>query len=141
MAITALDEATLAKLETSALAAMKMAYNPYSKFGVGAALLTEEGLVFSGCNVENAAYGHSICAERTALLKAVSEGHQKFAAIVIVCSSGKPVAPCGACRQTLNEFAPDLPVVMAGSQKKITQSLRELLPRSFGPEDLPDSPE
>ncbi len=133
--------AAIARLETLAWEAMERAYNPYSKFGVGAAILTEEGSSFSGCNVENAAYGHSICAERVALVKAVSEGFRRFRAIVIVCSSGKPVAPCGACRQTLNEFAPDIRVVMVGTKRRVTQSLRKLLPRSFGPEDLPDKPD
>ncbi|MBI3892256.1 MAG: cytidine deaminase [Candidatus Wallbacteria bacterium] len=133
--------ATLKRLEACAWEVMERAYNPYSKFGVGAAILTEDGIVFSGCNVENAAYGHSICAERVALVKAVSEGYRTFAAILIVCSSGKPVAPCGACRQTLNEFAPDLRVIMAGRARKVTVSLRKLLPKSFGPEDLPDKPD
>lgn len=117
--------------------AMKYAYNPYSKFGVGAALLTRSGETFSGCNVENAAYGHSICAERVALVKAVSAGQKRLVRIAIVTSSGKPVAPCGACRQTLWEFAPDLEVVMAGSRRRVTSALKDLLPYAFGPDDLP----
>ena len=110
------------------------AYAPYSRFAVGAALLTEDGRVFTGCNVENAAYGSSICAERCALLKAVSEGVRGgFAALAIVGSGADYCWPCGACRQMLYEFAPNLRLLVAnGAGESVSCSLRELLPHGFG---------
>ena len=112
------------------------AYAPYSKFLVGAALLATNGEVFTGCNVENASYGLTICAERTAVFKAVSAGVQTFSAIAIsVLGSG---SPCGACRQVLNEFNPDLQVYLADENGMVTHetTLAVLLPRAFGPENL-----
>ncbi len=112
------------------------AYAPYSKFQVGAALLATNGEVFTGSNVENASYGLTICAERTAVFKAVSAGVQTFTAIAIsVPGSG---SPCGACRQVLNEFNPDLQVYLADENGKVTHetTLDVLLPRAFGPENL-----
>ena len=99
------------KLLELALDARKNAYVPYSGYAVGAALLTEDGKVFAGCNIENAAYGNTLCAERTALVKAVSEGYRKFTKIAIA-SSGSAPYPCGACRQSLYEFAPGLEVLV-----------------------------
>jgi len=90
-----------------------MAYAPYSNFSVGAALLCEDGTVFTGCNVENGAYSMCICAERTALVKAVSEGYQKFKAIAVTAGTDEPCLPCGACRQMLVEFSPDMEVLCA----------------------------
>ena len=90
------------------------AYAPYSNFPVGAALLTEDGTVFTGCNVENAAYGACICAEQTAIVKAVSEGHKKCKAIAITSNSDDYCVPCGICRQILSEFAPDDLTVICG---------------------------
>ena len=121
-----------------AAAMRSRAYAPYSRFAVGAALLTEDGRVFTGCNVENAAYGSSICAERCALLKAVSEGVRGgFAALAIVGSGADYCWPCGACRQMLYEFAPGLRVIAArGDGQFQTASLAELLPRGFGPRSL-----
>lgn len=115
--------------------ASKKAYVPYSKFAVGAALECRGGQVFTGCNVENAAYGNTLCAERTALCKAVSEGAREFEAIAIA-SSGSAPFPCGACRQSLYEFAPELRVLVTwdGNVRKTT--LRELLPEGFGPASL-----
>ncbi len=113
------------------------AYAPYSRFKVGAALLSRDGRVFAGCNVENASYGLTVCAERVALFKAVSEGTREFEAIAIACGKG-PCAPCGACRQVLFEFAPDLTVIMTdseGSEIKVAK-LSELLPEGFGPGSL-----
>jgi len=115
------------------------AYAPYSGFKVGAALLSRDGRVFTGCNVENASYGLTVCAERVALFKAISEGAREFEAIAIAC--GKvPCAPCGACRQVLFEFAPDLLVIMADAQGREVRraKLSELLPQGFGPKSLRD---
>ena len=113
-------------------------YVPYSHFPVGAALLCADGTVFTGCNVENAAYGDTICAERTALVKAVSEGRRTdFVAIAIAGQGGDYCWPCGSCRQMLYEFAPDLRVLAArGDGQFQTASLRELLPHGFGPSHL-----
>ena len=114
------------------------AYVPYSRFPVGAALLCADGTVFTGCNVENAAYGSTICAERTALVKAVSEGHRDdFVRLAAVGRGDDYSWPCGACRQMLFEFAPDLTVLVArGDHEFVTLPLRELLPHGFGPSSL-----
>ncbi|MEM4374408.1 MAG: cytidine deaminase, partial [Nitrososphaerota archaeon] len=100
-----------AQLLMQARKAMRYSYAPYSRFRVGAALLTEEGEVVTGCNVENPSYGLSNCAERTAVFKAVSEGRRRFRAIAVVSSRANPVYPCGACRQVLREFNPRLKVI------------------------------
>ena len=108
-------------------------YVPYSHFPVGAALECSDGTVFTGCNVENAAYGSTICAERTAIVKAVSEGHRDFVRIAIAGNSEDFCVPCGSCRQVMMEFAPEMEVIClnaAGESK--TFSLRELLPYGFG---------
>jgi len=114
------------------------AYVPYSKFPVGAALLCADGTVFTGCNVENAAYGSTICAERTALVKAVSEGRRDdFVRLAVVGNGGDYCWPCGACRQMLYEFAPDRTVRVAlGDRRFVTLPLKELLPHGFGPSSL-----
>lgn len=120
------------KLIATAKAAQRRAHAPYSKFKVGAALLTKSGQIYTGCNVENASYGLTICAERVAITKAVSEGHRQFQAIAVVCPSAKPT-PCGACRQVLAEFG-DLEVICADSRnlKRVqTYRLAELLPQAF----------
>lgn len=115
--------------------AKKRSYSPYSGFSVGAALLTEDGRIYQGCNIENASYGVGICAERTAVFKAVSEGARSFLAIAIAADT---IAwPCGACRQVLNEFAPDIRVLVTDAAGHTDEmNLRELLPNSFGPEKL-----
>ena len=108
------------------------AYVPYSHFRVGAVLECSDGTVFTGCNIENAAYGPTICAERTAAVKAISEGHRDFRRIVIAGKSEDYCFPCGLCRQFLYEFAPDLEVVcLNGKGESITITLRELLPHGF----------
>ena len=109
------------------------AYSPYSNFRVGAALLTKSGKVYSGCNVENASYGLANCAERTAVFKAISEGERAFELMAIVSTGG--VYPCGACRQVLNEFSPELKIVMGDLEGNLTgeTSLVDLLPNAFGP--------
>ena len=116
----------------------KFSYVPYSRFPVGAALLCEDGAVYTGCNVENSAYGSTICAERTALVKAVSEGRRSgFAAIAIAGKGSDYCWPCGACRQMLYEFAPKLRVLAArGDGEYVEVPLNELLPHGFGPESL-----
>jgi cytidine deaminase len=127
--------------------AKEFAYNPYSNFYVGAALLTEDDTVFTGCNVENASYGLVICAERTAIFKAVSEGHKSFNKMAIVTRGGnhehtEPAGPCGACRQVINEFADltgeDIEILLSNEdmQEVLITSIRELLPMSFGPDKL-----
>lgn len=116
--------------------ARKSAYAPYSKFQVGAALLSENGEVFTGCNVENASYGLSNCAERTAVFKAVSEGVKQFTAIAIAVPGGG--SPCGACRQVLNEFNPGIIVYLGDENGQLVRetSIDALLPDAFGPENL-----
>ena len=113
-------------------------YVPYSKFPVGAALLCKDGTLFTGCNVENAAYGSTICAERTALLKAVSEGHRDDWQAIAIAGRGEDYCwPCGACRQMLYEFAPGLRVLVArGDGDFVETTLDELMPHGFGPKSL-----
>ena len=128
------DEALLAL----ARSAMQSSYCPYSRYAVGAALLCRSGRVFLGCNIENASFGLTNCAERTALFKAVSEGEREFSAIAIAAGGSAPY-PCGACRQALNEFAPDLRVLVTWGGGQVEETtLRALLPHGFGPKDLPD---
>ena len=125
------------KLVALAKEAMEHAYAPYSKFQVGAALLAKDGRVFTGCNVENASYGATNCAERTAIFKAVSEGYREFDAIAIVASSGDFASPCGICRQVLAEFMPDGKVILDSKEKgMVTYFVRELLPSGFSAEDI-----
>jgi cytidine deaminase len=117
--------------------ARKNSYSPYSKFPVGAAVLTEDGKIFTGCNVENASYGLTNCAERTAIFKAVSEGYKKFKAIAIVLDAPDYGAPCGACRQVIYEFGPNIDVIMGTvSGKSEVKKISELIPLAFGPENL-----
>ena len=116
----------------------EFSYVPYSKFPVGAALLCADGTVFTGCNVENAAFGSTICAERTALLKAISEGHRDDWTAIAIAGRGEDYCwPCGACRQMLYEFAPELRVLAArGDGDFQTVPLSRLLPHGFGPKSL-----
>ena len=116
---------------------LKMAYVPYSRFPVGAALECDDGTVYTGCNIENAAYTPTVCAERTAVFKAVSEGHRKFTRIAVAAATERFTAPCGVCRQVLQEFAPDLEVILVNRDgKTLDLTLKELLPYGFGPRDL-----
>lgn len=126
------------KMIDMAFKAMTFAYVPYSGFRVGACLKTADGKYYTGCNIENAAYGPTNCAERTALFKAVSEGERSFTALAITCSGDNPAFPCGVCRQALSEFcAPDMPVICANKDGDAAETtLGELLPHSFGPKDL-----
>lgn len=112
--------------------AQEFAYAPYSKFRVGAALLCRDGSVYTGCNIENATYGATNCAERTAVFKAVSEGRREFTAIAITSSGGDLTFPCGICRQVLAEFSPEINVILEDKDGKLhTFALSELLPHSF----------
>ncbi len=125
-----------ADLLQKAIEAMEFSYSPYSHYRVGAALLTKNGAVITGCNIENSAYTAAICAERTAISKAVSQGERDFVAIAVATVNGG--APCGVCRQVMREFAPDLTVIIgddSGQYQVLT--LVDLLPHSFGPENLP----
>lgn len=134
-----LTEDEINSLIQVAIAARKWAYAPYSKYLVGAALMTDMGIVYDGVNVENAAYPTSICAERVAVFKAVSEGERRFSAIAVVTSNGG--TPCGACRQVLSEFGLDTMVLIADESGELLQqvSLKELLPGAFGPDNLSDA--
>jgi cytidine deaminase len=122
----------LARLEEAARLAARRSYSPYSGFPVGAALLTATGKIVAGCNVENACYGLSLCAERSAIVRAVAEGHRYFTALLVYTPTDTPTLPCGACLQVLAEFGPDMLVygLCNGAQRTQT-TLGELLPRPF----------
>jgi len=126
-----------ARLIQRAKKAQKYAIAPYSQFRVGAALLAKNGKVYTGCNVETSSYGLTLCAERVALFKALSEGERDFQALAIFTDAAKPCPPCGACRQVLWDFAKGLTVVMANSKgERQVSSLKNLLPDAFGAEFL-----
>jgi cytidine deaminase len=130
----------VSELVAAARAARDRAYAPYSGFRVGAALLTEQGDVVTGANVENASYGLGICAERAAVVAAIAAGYRRFEAIAVAGTGAEPVTPCGACRQVLREFprGVDLAVlcVAEAGEQQLTTTLGALLPDSFGPESL-----
>ncbi|XP_012892877.1 PREDICTED: LOW QUALITY PROTEIN: cytidine deaminase-like, partial [Dipodomys ordii] len=135
----ALEPEHVQRLLLSSREAKKSAYCPYSHFPVGAALLTRDGRVFSGCNIENACYPLSLCAERTAIQKAISEGHKDFRAIAISSDLQDDfISPCGGCRQVMREFGSDWAVYMTKPDGTyvVVRTVQELLPASFGPEDL-----
>ena len=120
-----------------AFSMLERSYVPYSHFPVGAALLCADGSVFTGCNIENAAYGPTLCAERAAVAKAVSEGHQDFVRIVVAGRCEDFCVPCAVCRQVLYEFAPDMEVISLNAKgEELALTLRELLPHGFGPKYL-----
>lgn len=123
-------------LISAARSAQARAYAPYSRFRVGAALEAADGTVFVGCNVENASYGLTICAERAAICAAVSAGAKRFRRAVVVSDVDPPAAPCGACRQVLAEFGLDLSIDGVGSKRTVNWRLSDLLPAAFGPEQL-----
>ena len=123
---------TREELISTAIAMRRRSYCPYSRFAVGAALECSDGSVYTGCNIENAAYSPTLCAERVAVGKAVSEGHTDFVRIAVAGGGEAPCVPCGVCRQVLQEFAPELEVICVndkGAERTLT--LRELLPHSF----------
>jgi len=128
-----MNNETLLKM---AYEATERSYAPYSKFKVGAALLTEDGKVFTGCNIECASFGGTNCAERTAVFKAISEGYNKFLKIAVVSAGESFTYPCGICRQVLNEFAPEIDIVLDDHGVVKVINLKEMLPYSFGPSDL-----
>ena len=119
------------ELMASARSVMERSHSPYSGYRVGAALLTSDGTVVSGCNVENVSYGLTMCAERVALGRAVAEGHRHFQAIAIVTDGSADLTPCGACRQVLTEFAPNLKVIAEGFGERRVWTLDALLPVPF----------
>lgn len=131
-----MDSEEINTLIQFATVAREQSYSPYSNFAVGAALLCQDGTVYQGCNIENASFGMTNCAERTAIFKAVSEGHRLFQAIAVIADTEGPCAPCGACRQVMVEF--NIPTIILTNFKGHTQvyTLDELLPLSFGPKDL-----
>ena len=129
------DQETIDCLVEAARHARRAAYAPYSHFAVGAAVLTRSGKVVTGCNIENASFGLTVCAERVAIWKAVSEGETDFVALAVVTSIDG--SPCGACRQVMAEFALDMPVIIADLQQvHRIATVAELLPGAFTPDDL-----
>ncbi|MEK6912616.1 MAG: cytidine deaminase [Nanoarchaeota archaeon] len=125
------------ELKLLAKAASKRAYCPYSNYKVGAALITSSGRIFTGCNVENASYGLTNCAERTAIFKAVSQGEREISGIVTYVSGKGPIAgPCGACRQVIYEFGENAECLDFNEDTEVRSLVSELLPRGFGPRDL-----
>lgn len=132
-----MEEGRMAALEQAARAAAVHSYAPYSRFSVGAAVLTAEGEVFTGCNIENASLGLSICAERTAIFRAVAGGYRRLSAVVVYTPTARAVAPCGACRQVLAEFGRRVVVVsVCDSGHRLETTLEGLLPEPFGSESL-----
>jgi len=135
---TDMTEQEIQKLIDRAIVAREKTYSPYSQFGVGAALVCEDGSIYEGCNIENASYGLTNCAERTAIFKAVSEGRTKFKALAVVADTEGPCAPCGACRQVMGEF--NIPIIIMGNLKGDIEvvSTEALLPFSFSSTDVID---
>jgi len=131
------NQTLIDQLREQARAAAGRAYCPYSRFRVGAAIASRSGVVFTGCNVENASYGLTICAERNAVFQMVAAGQTAFDVIVVYTPTATPTAPCGACRQVLNEFSPAAQVVcVCDGPEAIRSTVRELLPAAFGPQNL-----
>jgi cytidine deaminase len=136
-AMAGLDTKTLQEMAKRAKSISENAYCPYSKFRVGAVVLTIDGQMIEGCNVENASYGLTICAERNAIFQMVSRAKQTIAAVVIYTPTPKPSAPCGACRQVINEFGPDALIMsVCDGDDVLKKKLSELLPDAFGPANL-----
>jgi cytidine deaminase len=126
------------RLIAAARLAAKAAYAPYSKFRVGAAVLTRSGRIHTGCNVENASYGLSNCAERTAIFKAVADGRREIVAVAVYTPTRQPTPPCGACRQVINEFGPRAVILCTcNSRVRLETTLDQLLPGAFGSKQLP----
>lgn len=125
------EAALLEKLKESAKSAARSAYCPHSGYAVGAAVLADDGRIFDGCNIENASYSLTVCAERVAVFKAVSAGAKKITALYVYSDSGKPPYPCGACRQVLSEFCDDATIVVSDGKTDMITSLEKLLPYGF----------
>jgi cytidine deaminase len=136
MVTKTITDEDIATLINTAIEASRSAYVPYSNYRVGAALRAKDGTTYSGCNIENSSYAVTVCAERTALFKAVSEGQREFDAIAVVTGNGG--SPCGVCRQALYEFSPDMRVIIASDEGRVLHDLRlaDLLPHGFGPNNL-----
>lgn len=136
--MSVLENLSIENLTKVANEMLEKAYVPYSKFPVGAALVTKEGKIYTGCNIENASYPLTNCAERTAVFKAVSEGDKEFQTIVVTADTEGPVSPCGACRQVLVEFCdPEMPVVLTNKKGDIKETtVSELLPGAFREKDM-----
>jgi cytidine deaminase len=127
----------LQEMSRKARRASQRAYSPYSRFRVGAAVLTGEGKIIAGCNVENASYGLTICAERSAIFQAIAQGASEIRAVLVYTPTAKPTAPCGACRQVINEFGPDSDIICVCDGKSvIRRKLPALLAEPFGPHNL-----
>lgn len=137
MPVAPLDPVLRRRLVLAARRAVRGSYSPYSKFKVGAAILTDTGRVFTGCNVENASYGLCNCAERTAIFSAVAAGERRLRAVVVYTPTPSATMPCGACRQVINEFGPEAVVLsVCDGRERIETTLPQLLPGAFGPQDL-----
>ena len=135
--MSAPDAAAVDALVAAARNAQTRAIAPYSHFLVGAALLLDDGSIVTGCNIENATYGLTVCAERVALLKALSDGRRSFTAIAVTTATARPTPPCGACRQLLWEYCGDIPVILASpTHVTMRTSLGALFPEPFGPDNL-----
>ena len=133
-----MNETTDAELLREAWAVQEQSYSPYSKMRVGAVLRSSDGRTFRGCNVENASFGLTVCAERSAISAAIASGVREFDTIAIVSDGARALMPCGACRQVLLEFAPELRVLVESRDgHRIDMTLSELIPNSFRPTDLP----
>ncbi len=125
------------ELVNAAISAKELAHAPYSHFRVGAALLSKDGRIFTGCNIENSSYGLTICAERTAIFKAYSEGVREFVAIAVVSDDTEFTPPCGACRQVLMDLAGNIDFVMSNAKRKLkVLKVKSLLPLAFSPDNL-----
>jgi cytidine deaminase len=132
-----LSASTIRRLETAARAAAKSSYSPYSKFRVGAAVLSGSGRIYAGSNVENASYGLCNCAERTAIFTAIAAGERTLDAVVVYTPTAAPTMPCGACRQVMYEFGAQAVVIaVCDSRERLQSTMPALLPHPFGPEDL-----
>ncbi|HMA60000.1 MAG TPA: cytidine deaminase [Halanaerobiales bacterium] len=132
-----IDKKTKNKLLKAAKEVKENAYVPYSNFPLAAALLTKEGKIFTGVNIENAAYGVTMCAERTAIFKAVSEGYTEFEALLLLSNTEKPITPCGSCRQVISEFSNDIDIIMTTYDNgELIKKNKELLPGSFNKDDM-----
>lgn len=137
--MTELSKASIDRLVEAAAAVRRRAHAPYSKFSVGAAVLDADGGIHHGCNVENASYGLSVCAERHAIAAAVAAGASRLVAVAVVTATSPPASPCGACRQVLAEFA-DMTVILSNPDgERILTTVAELLPSAFGPNVLEES--
>jgi len=132
-----ISEGQFTELKNAAKAAAAFSYSPYSKFPVGAAVLAESGKIYAGCNVENASFGLCNCAERTALFTAAAQGERAISCVAVYTPTTAPTAPCGACRQVINEFGPAARVFsFCKSEVVIDTTLEQLLPNAFGPKNL-----